>query len=58
MTNINCSKECLFQDEGKCCCDNIMFSNLSGQIHDDPACPYHVLPEKKQKEKEHHVPHL
>jgi len=58
MTNINCSKECQFQLDGKCSCDNILFSSLTAQTSVDPACPYHVLPEKKQKEQENTISHL
>ena len=58
MTNINCSKECLFQNEGKCCCDNILFSSLSNQTSIDPDCPYHILPQTKQKENANKFSHL
>lgn len=47
MTNINCSKSCKFQIDGKCCCDSVILSFSSKAESDDPECPYQAPQESE-----------
>lgn len=40
MTNINCTKNCLYQEDGKCCYDCVESQNNSQNAAIDTECLY------------------
>ncbi|MFQ8988379.1 MAG: hypothetical protein ACLR6T_06815 [Intestinibacter sp.] len=38
MTNINCSENCIYQQDGKCCFENI----CEQKIKPNPSCAYYT----------------
>lgn len=40
MTNINCTKNCLYQEDGKCCYDRVESQNISQNTTCDKECLY------------------
>ncbi len=53
MTNINCSKNCKFQLEGKCCCDSVVMTLNSSDAPIDSECPYQTLYDKEKAITDH-----
>lgn len=47
MTNINCSKTCIYQKEGKCCYDSVL-PLLSSVGQEDTVCAYCVTKESSK----------
>ena len=43
MTNINCTKNCLYQEDGKCCYDRVETHHTSQNIITDKDCLYFRL---------------
>ncbi len=49
MTNINCIKECRYQNEGKCSLDSILFTFENDLSKNASECPYQVKEEKRKE---------
>lgn len=49
LTNINCSKACEYQKDGKCACDNVMLPFWGANVACDAECPYLTLNDKQKE---------
>lgn len=48
MTNINCSKNCIYQKDGKCSYDNVLLrASCSSEAND--GCLYQLTAEQAEK---------
>ncbi|MBQ2696795.1 MAG: hypothetical protein IJF61_05780 [Clostridia bacterium] len=52
MTNINCSKNCKYQSDGKCSCDSVILPFINGAQTGDSDCPYRTEDKSLNKIKE------
>ncbi len=48
MTNINCSKNCIYQKDGKCSYDNVFFCTTHID-KDNDGCLYQLTAQQAQK---------
>ncbi len=49
LTNINCTKKCTYQKDGKCACDSVVLPYLSDEAITNHECPYLSEPKEKHQ---------
>ncbi len=50
MTNINCSKNCVYQQDGKCCYDNVMLQTTWIMNGFETNCAYQLTAEQAKEQ--------